>query len=628
VALKSVLEIDVNDSAFVRYQEKFKEYTNTLSGTPGIWAKVTKEIDASQKSFKELVAAAIARQGYAKLNAAAEEVASRALEQQSRSWSEMARSSKSFAGNILDATRALLRWGSIITAAGGLLGAGGLWGIDRLAISAAGQRRSSTGLGISAGEQSAFNLNYGRVVDAPGLLSGVNESLTNVSQRGNLYRAGLTEHDIAGKDAAQVSALLITKLKALADQTPTQLLGNIVGIRGLSSLGITEQDLRRLKDRPAGEIAGYGRQFQRDSRDLDLTPGQQKAWENFSVQLQRAGTQIEQTFIRELAPLAPELSKLSQAFSDSLKLLLGGEGGKSLIQDAATGLREFATFVSGAEFRTDMKQFAGDIGLVAHGLHAALGFLFGSNKPAGPRLPGLDENGQPTPDFDISPDPKAVENWKKFWDWLKTHAPTNSGSELGFTPTSYYPGTAPGGGMVWPATYRVGTGTPWANGAGVGANADFSSIEAAQGLPAGLLHAQYGVESNFGRNQGPSSAGALGPFQFLRGTWATYGQGGDINNLGDAAQGAGRYLHKLMVEFKGDIAKALAGYNWGEGNVENDIARHGAQWRSYLPRETQGYLNKILPQLGGQQMAATRVYIYNNTGGSAIVQASAGALMG
>src|SRR5256885_15252620 len=33
------------------------------------------------------------------------------------------------------------------------------------------------------------------------------------------------------------------------------------------------------------------------------------------------------------------------------------------------------------------------------------------------------------------------------------------------------------------------------------------------------------IESSFGRNNGPSSAGALGPMQFLPGTWDNYGQG-------------------------------------------------------------------------------------------------------
>jgi hypothetical protein len=50
------------------------------------------------------------------------------------------------------------------------------------------------------------------------------------------------------------------------------------------------------------------------------------------------------------------------------------------------------------------------------------------------------------------------------------------------------------------------------------------------------------IESNFGRVNGPSSAGAQGPMQFLPGTWAAYGLGGDVNDPHDAILGAANYL--------------------------------------------------------------------------------------
>lgn len=49
-----------------------------------------------------------------------------------------------------------------------------------------------------------------------------------------------------------------------------------------------------------------------------------------------------------------------------------------------------------------------------------------------------------------------------------------------------------------------------------------------------------------------------------------------------------RYLNRLIRENGGDVRRALAAYNWGQGNV-ND-------WNgdpSRLPDETQGYLNSI-----------------------------------
>ena len=67
------------------------------------------------------------------------------------------------------------------------------------------------------------------------------------------------------------------------------------------------------------------------------------------------------------------------------------------------------------------------------------------------------------------------------------------------------------------------------------------------------------VESDFGRVLGPSSAGAEGPMQFLPATWASYGQGGDINNPHDAIVAAARYL--VHYGAPGDMRRAIFHYN-------------------------------------------------------------------
>ncbi|GAC1508097.1 MAG: hypothetical protein NVS1B3_09060 [Candidatus Dormibacteraceae bacterium] len=62
------------------------------------------------------------------------------------------------------------------------------------------------------------------------------------------------------------------------------------------------------------------------------------------------------------------------------------------------------------------------------------------------------------------------------------------------------------------------------------------------GVDASYLASINFIESNFGRINGPSSANALGPMQFLPSTWANYGQGGNIMDPHDSIQAAARYL--------------------------------------------------------------------------------------
>ena len=67
------------------------------------------------------------------------------------------------------------------------------------------------------------------------------------------------------------------------------------------------------------------------------------------------------------------------------------------------------------------------------------------------------------------------------------------------------------------------------------------------------------IESSFGRNVGPSSAGAEGPMQFLPGTWANYGQGGNIWDPHDSILAAARYL--VHWGAPGDMRTAIFHYN-------------------------------------------------------------------
>jgi hypothetical protein len=78
------------------------------------------------------------------------------------------------------------------------------------------------------------------------------------------------------------------------------------------------------------------------------------------------------------------------------------------------------------------------------------------------------------------------------------------------------------------------------------------------------------VETGMGRIRGASSAGAQGPMQFLPSTWEEVSEGGDINDAGDAIDGAARYL----VQRGGleDIRQGLFGYNNSENYVNAVLA--------------------------------------------------------
>ncbi|WP_204350995.1 transglycosylase SLT domain-containing protein [Serratia marcescens] len=129
-----------------------------------------------------------------------------------------------------------------------------------------------------------------------------------------------------------------------------------------------------------------------------------------------------------------------------------------------------------------------------------------------------------------------------------------------------------------------------------------SKLEETFGLPAGLLRSMVITESG-GETQAVSKAGAKGPFQFMPGTAQDFGLvGDDVFDPEKSAHAAARYMSQLLKMFDGDLGKALAAYNWGQGNVE----RKGL---GAAPQETREYVPKVLsnlPQPGAGMAAQAR----------------------
>lgn len=117
---------------------------------------------------------------------------------------------------------------------------------------------------------------------------------------------------------------------------------------------------------------------------------------------------------------------------------------------------------------------------------------------------------------------------------------------------------------------------------------DLAQLEQQNGLPSGLLTAVMQQESG-GNPNAVSPKGAMGAFQFMPQTAQQYGI--DPNDPNQAAQGAAKMLGDLSQKYNGSMPHVLAGYNWGQGNVD----RQGLE---RAPAETQNYISNIMGKIG------------------------------
>ena len=111
-------------------------------------------------------------------------------------------------------------------------------------------------------------------------------------------------------------------------------------------------------------------------------------------------------------------------------------------------------------------------------------------------------------------------------------------------------------------------------------------VAAANGVHPALLKAVIEVESGF-NSKALSSKGAIGLMQVMPDTAARYGRYDLYSPEENLAVGA-RYLHDLIVLFKGNLRLAVAAYNAGE----NAVLRNGGRIPPYA--ETQQYVPMVM----------------------------------
>lgn len=126
-------------------------------------------------------------------------------------------------------------------------------------------------------------------------------------------------------------------------------------------------------------------------------------------------------------------------------------------------------------------------------------------------------------------------------------------------------------------------------------NADsrLSAVSQKYGIPQHMLYSVWAQESRKGNMKKSSADGAKGHFQFMPGTAKVYGISGREWDFDASSDAAARYFQWLLKHYNGDHNKAIAAYNWGNGNLDQAIKRYGNDWLSHAPKETQGYVNSI-----------------------------------
>ncbi|KVJ87441.1 lytic transglycosylase domain-containing protein [Enterobacter asburiae] len=370
---KSIVDIDVNDDKFVAFLEKFKEYQAALEELPEAWrvlahgatdatketAKAKTEGDLLAKAFSEGASAILSiNSGLERLTDSLDRAnkSQEDFNKKTRSskgfLSDASKDAKSLAGHIRDATTSLLSWGGIVGLFTGVLGVGGLFGLNRLAATTGSQRFTSLGIGTSIGALDSTAINYQKALGNPtATLGAIRDSQMDLSKRWTFQAMGINNPD---QDPAKLLPQLIRNARDIFVKNGSTLQGaNAYGLTNFFSL----DDLNRFKNMSDEEIDAMERRAQKDAKLLQITDQQARQWQDFNVQLDYSSQSIRNAFVRGLGPLTPQLSKLSDALAGAIDTVLQSPELGKWIDSLAGGIEKFGNYLASPDFAKDVDDF-------------------------------------------------------------------------------------------------------------------------------------------------------------------------------------------------------------------------------------------------------------------------------
>lgn len=619
MAAKSIIEVDVNDEKFLSFMDKFNEYQAALEELPEAWrasaqgigdsaretSKASSEAEGMTKAFLDGVDALnMMVNNLDRINTSLDDANKRQSDLNKKTagsssiFGKLKKDSKEFAGHIKDATVSLLSWGGIVGLFTGVLGAGGLFGINRLASTASAQRFTSMGLNTSIGALDSTAINYQRAVANPtATLGAIRDTQADLSQRWKFQAMGINNPD---RSPDQLLPEMIRAARSIFTQTGGTLQGaNAYGLTSFFSI----DDLNRFKNMSDAEIDAMEKRAKRDAQLLQITDEQARQWQDFNIQLDYSSQSIKNTFIRGLGPLTPGLTKLSDALSGAIDTVLQSPELGKWIDGLAGGIQRFGDYLASPDFKNDVENFMVKVEKLGKVIGKVVDWIIGKTSlsvddfKSGPSILSDKPVVDPKTGQSYIPGSESDPNVSAGLKWLKRLS--------GVTPTAY--------------------------------DSYFEEAAKKFDLDPKLLKSVAATESSWDQNA-VSKAGAQGLMQVMP---MNFQPGENPFDPRDNIMAGARVMSWAKQQSGGDFDEMLRWYNGGKnrgsqeninypGRVKEQYAAiYGTQPNpvyttspetSEIARNT-ARTNQLLQQAidSNRNSGGAGLVVYNNTGGNAVV---------
>lgn len=622
----SVIDVPINDSQFREFYELFKKFRGDVGEMPEEWKKVGESAASSHEALAgaagAIVESMLQASSHAKDLAGNLKDASLAQKQFRLTTGESETGLKKLKHEAKELSDTIFGIGKFVLKLG-TIGLGtsiaGLFGFDKLAQSAVRNQREARSLGLSTGEYRAFQTDFGRYLD-PSALENIANAKNDLTQRVWLQRAtGLNSDQIDRTNTGDLAAQIALKAHDWWASAPdSQKNSQFLQSTGFSQLGLTLDDMRRLGAADRGALVSAQGQYSRDSRDLNISNRDTDAFYSFTRQLTLAGQKLESAFTNRLAQLGPTLGGLMTTLEKDAEILINEVFSPENVRALESGIDSLVHFLGSAEFKEDLRVFVDGVSQIGKAIMGALKLIAPN---AGPET---DKNGNPVVEDQQSHQTQGIGDVQGNGGdtWINRYLLRRN---------DYYGGTGQANQIYGGPYYnKINPNTA----EGKGNLAYLGGLEKTLSLPNGLLAADVFAESS-GIANAVSIKGARGAMQLMPGVIQQYGVT-DPDDFSQNTRAGASNLARLLKYYKGDVRKALAASNWGEGNLNNDIngykdkagtwhAGHGEDWEKFAPAETQNHVKRVLDLMAKNQgkPVNVNVVVTNKAGANVAVSANA-----
>ena len=345
----SVFEIPIDDTAFQKVLADFEKHKAGLTKLPGLWGTIGKSITAAGASLDHQVIATVSMGAAIDRMAANQEKFLNLTRSSAYSMEGLSRHTGNVAKGLADGAASLLKWGSVLSAIGGLVGAGGLlWGVDKLAAYGAEGRRAAMGIGSTSGSIRAFGDVYGRILGNPqGFLGGVANAQTDVRARAPLVGLGFSGQEIENSDPADLSVRILDRIRKRARQTSLGMLGSLSDNLGWDKLGINPDELRTMRNTSDDEWAALGAKNTAAQSSLAASAPGERAWADLVTQLGLAKDEIGVVLVNGLTRVAGPLEDLSKSVVHVFKAFADNPNLGHWVHEVGDGFEWLARKIAG-----------------------------------------------------------------------------------------------------------------------------------------------------------------------------------------------------------------------------------------------------------------------------------------